>query len=179
MAVITRLPLRHGPPGGLQTGHAESPDPKELERMTTLTADERRRIVDDYLDAVFGSHPSAVADKMRMGTPELPDDPAPDQVAAWVEIAELMRAPRLRRLQSGDGTTGAGGRTRARCRTVRGGQGGRRVRRPRSLCWSRPRLARSPRHSRAPRSHERQANGGPERVADRIEAFTDRRVGRY
>lgn len=73
-----------------------STDPKELERMaelTTLTAEERRRIVDDYLDAVFGDHPNAVAEKLRMGTPELPEDPTPDQVAAWVEIAELMRDP--------------------------------------------------------------------------------------
>ena len=75
---------------------ARSTDPKELERMTdltNLTAGERRRIVDDYLDAVFGDHPSAVADKLRMGTPELPEDPSPDQVAAWVELAALLRDP--------------------------------------------------------------------------------------
>lgn len=73
-----------------------STDPEELERMTdltTLTADERRRIVDNYLDAVFGNDPSGVADKLRMGTPELPENPTPDQVAAWVEVAELMRDP--------------------------------------------------------------------------------------
>lgn len=37
-----------------------STDSKELERMTdltTLTAEERRRRVDDYLDAVFGDQP--------------------------------------------------------------------------------------------------------------------------
>lgn len=28
-----------------------------------------------------------------MGAPELPDDPAADQVAAWVELAELLRDP--------------------------------------------------------------------------------------
>ena len=75
---------------------ARSTDPEELTRMTdltNLTADERRRIVDDYLDAVFGDDPGAVADKLRMGTPELPDDPTPDQVAAWVEIAALLRDP--------------------------------------------------------------------------------------
>jgi len=75
---------------------ARSADPEELARMadlTNLTADERRRIVDDYLDAVFGDDPSAVADKLRTGTPELPDDPTPDQVAAWVEIAALLRDP--------------------------------------------------------------------------------------
>ncbi len=73
-----------------------STDPQELERMTdlaNLTAAERRRIVDDYLDAVFGDDAGAVADKMRMGVPDLPDDPTPDQVAAWVELAELLRDP--------------------------------------------------------------------------------------
>lgn len=75
---------------------ARTTDPEELERMTdltTMTADERRRIVDDYLDAVFGGDDSVVADKLRMGVPELPEDPTADQVAAWVELAELLRDP--------------------------------------------------------------------------------------
>lgn len=73
-----------------------SSDPKELQRMTdltALTAEERRRIVDDYLDAVFGDDASAVAQKFSMGAPELPDDPTPEQVAAWVEVAQLLRDP--------------------------------------------------------------------------------------
>ncbi len=75
---------------------ARSTEPEELERMTdltALTADERRRIVDDYLDAAFGDDESAVADKLRTGAPELPEDPTADQVAAWVELAGLLRDP--------------------------------------------------------------------------------------
>jgi DNA-binding transcriptional MerR regulator len=78
---------------------ARSTDPKELERMTdlttltTLTAEERRRILGDYLDAVFGDHPSPAADRLRLGAPELPDDPTADQIVAWVELAELLRDP--------------------------------------------------------------------------------------
>ena len=74
----------------------QSNDLKELQLMTdltTLSAEERRRIVDEYLDAVFGDDPHAVAEKLRMGTPELPDDPSPDQVAAWVEVVHLLRNP--------------------------------------------------------------------------------------
>ena len=74
----------------------KSTDPQELERMTdliNLTAAERQRILDDYLDAVFGDQPDAVADKLRMGAPELPEDPTPDQVAAWVELLQLLRDP--------------------------------------------------------------------------------------
>lgn len=75
---------------------ARSIDPEELERMTdlaSLTVEERRRILEDYLDAVFGDHASPVADRLRIGAPELPDDPSADQVAAWVELAELLRDP--------------------------------------------------------------------------------------
>jgi DNA-binding transcriptional MerR regulator len=75
---------------------ATSTNAEELQRMTDLTsmtADERRRILDDYLDAVFGDHDSPVAERLRTGAPELPDDPTADQVAAWVELVELLRDP--------------------------------------------------------------------------------------
>jgi DNA-binding transcriptional MerR regulator len=73
-----------------------SADSEELQLMTdltALTAEERRRIVEEYLDAVFGDAASTVADKLRMGTPELPEDPSPEQVAAWVELVTLLRDP--------------------------------------------------------------------------------------
>ncbi|MHB1583107.1 MAG: MerR family transcriptional regulator [Acidimicrobiales bacterium] len=75
---------------------AHTDDREELEQMTELamlTADERRRIVEDYVDAVFGDGPGAVAEKMRTAAPELPDDPTAEQVAAWVELAQLLRDP--------------------------------------------------------------------------------------
>jgi DNA-binding transcriptional MerR regulator len=75
---------------------ATSTSAEELQRMTDLTSmttDERRRILDDYLEAVFGDHDSPVAERLRTGAPELPDDPTADQVAAWVELAELLRDP--------------------------------------------------------------------------------------
>jgi DNA-binding transcriptional MerR regulator len=75
---------------------ARSTRPEELERMTdltTLTAEERHRILEEYFEAVFGDKPSPVADRLRMGAPELPDDPTATQVAAWVELAELLRDP--------------------------------------------------------------------------------------
>jgi len=75
---------------------ADTTDPKELERMsdlTTMTAQERRRILEEHLEAVFGDHQHDVAALLREGAPELPEDPTPDQVAAWVELAELLRDP--------------------------------------------------------------------------------------
>lgn len=61
--------------------------------LTNLTAGERRRVLNDYLDAVFGDQESPAAERIRQGAPDLPDDPTADQVAAWVELVELLRDP--------------------------------------------------------------------------------------
>ena len=159
-----------------------STDPKELEHMTdltTLTAAERRRIVEDYLDAVFGSEPSVVADKLRMGTPELPEDPTADQVAAWVEIAELMRDPDFV----------ASSRAMARRALAEGPEPdvaqfkvGKAVG---EFAGPAARAGVDPASPEALAIVQRlEAMGakpteGRQRVADRIEAFNDRRVGRY
>lgn len=161
---------------------ARSTDPKELERMTdltTLTADERRRIVDDYLDAVFGEDSSAVADKLRMGTPELPEDPTADQVAAWVELAELLRDPDYiatsrrmaqRALAEGPEPDAA----QFEVGKAVGEHAG-----------AAARFGVDPGSSEALSVIERLEAISPKpaedraRVADRIEAFTDRRVARY
>ncbi len=159
-----------------------STDPKELGRitdLTTLTADARRRIVDDYLDAVFGSEPSVVADKLRMGTSELPEDPTPDQVAAWVEIAELMHDPDFI----------ASSRAMAQRALAEGPEPdvaqfevGKAVG---ELAGPAARARLDPASAEALAVVERLEAMSPkpaedrERVAERIEAFTDRRVGRY
>ncbi|MFF9899066.1 MerR family transcriptional regulator [Streptomyces longispororuber] len=64
-----------------------------LHRLTRLSGRERQRLVDDFLDAVFGglrAHPAFTA-VTRSLTPELPDHPDPEQVAAWAELAELFQ----------------------------------------------------------------------------------------
>ncbi|MGV9877995.1 helix-turn-helix domain-containing protein [Streptomyces sp. NPDC003006] len=70
--------------------------PEELDlmhRLTKLSEDERRRLVCDFLGAVFtGLHTDpAFPAVIRSMTPELPADPSPEQVEAWVELAELFR----------------------------------------------------------------------------------------
>jgi DNA-binding transcriptional MerR regulator len=72
------------------------PTPEEVDLMNRLgqaTADERRRIVEEFLDAIFdGVNVSAdFAARLRSGAPELPDDPSDAQVDAWLEYAELVR----------------------------------------------------------------------------------------
>jgi DNA-binding transcriptional MerR regulator len=79
------------------------PTPEEVERMNRIaraTADERRRLVQEFLDSLFEGvevDPALEAqarqfhERMRSVTPELPDDPTDEQVDAWIELADLIR----------------------------------------------------------------------------------------
>lgn len=65
---------------------------KLMHRLTQLSGEERRRLIDDFMDGTFGTvdaDPGAVA-MVRSATPDLPDDPTGEQVSAWVELAELV-----------------------------------------------------------------------------------------
>jgi DNA-binding transcriptional MerR regulator len=76
-------------------------DPEEIELMHKLARrsdEERRRIITDFIDESFAGldvHPG-FAERMRAALPELPDDPEPEQVDAWVELAELVGDPGFR-----------------------------------------------------------------------------------
>ncbi|MFD0058470.1 MerR family transcriptional regulator [Streptomyces sp. NPDC127168] len=69
-----------------------TPEETELmHRLAQLSKDERRRLIDDFLEVVFGGlDPApAFAGVKRSMTPELPDNPEAEQVQAWVELAEI------------------------------------------------------------------------------------------
>lgn len=77
---------------------AGEPTPEEVDRMNRIaqaTAEERRRLLDDFLNSVFdlgeGPIDNDFTRMMRGATPELPDDPTEEQLDAWLELAELMR----------------------------------------------------------------------------------------
>ncbi|MEU3408967.1 MerR family transcriptional regulator [Streptomyces sp. NPDC006670] len=57
-----------------------------MHRVTRLSAWERRRLVEEL---VAGAEES-VAAMVRVAAPDLPEDPSAEQVAAWVELVELM-----------------------------------------------------------------------------------------
>ncbi|MFD8881733.1 MerR family transcriptional regulator [Streptomyces erythrochromogenes] len=64
-----------------------------MHRLATLSQAERRRLVSGFVDVTFkGLHanPEFVS-LMRASMPELPDDPTPEQVEAWVELAGLCQ----------------------------------------------------------------------------------------
>ncbi|MEV4427672.1 MerR family transcriptional regulator [Streptomyces sp. NPDC053792] len=76
-----------------------TPEETELmNRLARLSEDERRRLVGDFLDSVFGGlgAETVFAGVRRSLTPELPDDPGPEQIGAWVELAELCQEPGFR-----------------------------------------------------------------------------------
>ncbi|GGW71915.1 MerR family transcriptional regulator [Streptomyces lucensis JCM 4490] len=76
-----------------------TPEETELmHRLAQLSEDERRHLIGDFLDAVFGGLDAApaFAGVMRSMTPELPYDPEAEQVQAWVELAEMSLDPGFR-----------------------------------------------------------------------------------
>ncbi|MFG2261865.1 MerR family transcriptional regulator [Streptomyces sp. NPDC048720] len=95
---IRVLRLRHA----VLTAVAErrlTPEETDLmHRLAQLSEAERRRLVGDFLDAVFdgpGADP-AFAGVRRSMTPELPDEPEAEQTRAWAEWAELALDPGFR-----------------------------------------------------------------------------------
>ncbi len=69
-----------------------------MHKLARLSEAERRRIVDNFLDEVLGGFDvdPQLAARMRMARPDLPDDPTPEQVEAWIELAELVSEPAFR-----------------------------------------------------------------------------------
>ncbi len=72
--------------------------PEEMDlmhKLAKLSDDERRRLIGSFIDDTFGgldANPELVA-MMRSAMPDLPDDPTPEQVDAWGELAELSQDP--------------------------------------------------------------------------------------
>jgi DNA-binding transcriptional MerR regulator len=69
--------------------------PREKDLMAKLAKlfdDERQRLIANFIEDTFGGLDANAdfVDIMRSVMPELPDDPEPDQVEAWVDLAELM-----------------------------------------------------------------------------------------
>ncbi|WP_316781867.1 helix-turn-helix domain-containing protein [Streptomyces sasae] len=70
-----------------------------MNRLARLSAAERRRIVEDFTTEIFEGLDTADPDirtRLRFAVAELPDDPTPEQVDAWVELAEMIQDPEFR-----------------------------------------------------------------------------------
>ena len=69
-----------------------------MNRLARLSAGERARILEDFKADVYGglAVDSSLRDRIRDLRIDLPDDPTPDQVDAWIEWAELVQDPGFR-----------------------------------------------------------------------------------
>ncbi|MBA2807728.1 MerR family transcriptional regulator [Streptomyces sp. KM273126] len=69
-----------------------------MNRLARLSAAERKQIIDEFKEEVFGGLDvePRLRDRIRTLSIELPDDPTPEQVDAWIELAELVRDPGFR-----------------------------------------------------------------------------------
>lgn len=69
-----------------------------MNRLARLSAAEREQIIDEFKQEVFGGLDvePRLRDRLNAFSVDLPDDPTPEQVDAWVELAELVRDPGFR-----------------------------------------------------------------------------------
>jgi len=68
-----------------------------MHELARLSEGERRRLVDDFLADALGDRPE-LAGVARTLTPELPGNPSPEQIEAWVELAEMTQDADFRAL---------------------------------------------------------------------------------
>ncbi|WP_250291498.1 MerR family transcriptional regulator [Streptomyces atroolivaceus] len=89
-AVLTAVAERGSTPAETELMH----------RLAQLSEEQRRHLIGDFLDVVFGGLDAApaFAGVTRSMTPELPDNPEAEQVQAWVELAEMSLDPDFRAL---------------------------------------------------------------------------------
>lgn len=100
--------------------HPETEEMTLMNKLARLSAAERRQIIEDFIAEVFTGLDAgpALKEKLQLTTPELPDEPTPEQVDAWVELAELVQDPRFQQQM----------RTMAEYHTRPGAAGGARLR---------------------------------------------------
>ncbi|ELP69397.1 MerR family transcriptional regulator [Streptomyces turgidiscabies] len=70
-----------------------------MNKLARLSAAERKRIMEEFVEELFHGLDSvdpAIRDRMRSTAVDLPEDPTPEQVDAWVELAELIQDPEFR-----------------------------------------------------------------------------------
>ena len=70
-----------------------------MNKLARLSAAERQRIVDEFVDEIFHGLDTAdpwIRERTQSIGVNLPDDPTPEQVDAWVELAEMLQNPDFR-----------------------------------------------------------------------------------
>ena len=64
--------------------------------VTKLSEEERKSLIERFQQRLVEGIPldqTSIREKMAASAPRLPDDPTPEQLDAWVELAEMMSDP--------------------------------------------------------------------------------------
>ncbi|MEV7993964.1 MerR family transcriptional regulator [Streptomyces sp. NPDC086077] len=70
-----------------------------MNKLARLSAAERSRILEEFVDEMFQGLDTAdpvIRERMRTMAVDLPEEPTPEQVDAWVELAEMLQDPGFR-----------------------------------------------------------------------------------
>ncbi|MBZ4017260.1 helix-turn-helix domain-containing protein [Streptomyces purpurogeneiscleroticus] len=80
-------------------GRGSTPQEMELmHKLAHLSERERRHLIEEFTESVFGGLDvgTEFLEMMRGAVPDLPDDASPEQIAAWVELAERVQDEEFR-----------------------------------------------------------------------------------
>ncbi|WP_103351059.1 MerR family transcriptional regulator [Amycolatopsis sp. CA-128772] len=97
---IRRLRLRRAVLRAVAKRNSELEEVNLMNRLASMSDEERKRLVDEFWDEMVAGLDidQEFYRRMRSGKPELPDDPSPEQLEAWIEFAELVQDPDFRAL---------------------------------------------------------------------------------
>jgi hypothetical protein len=98
-AQIHTLRLRRAVLGTVVARQSGTEETTLMNKLARLSTAERRAIMADFVEEVFGGLDADPQLRERMAWPatQLPDDPTPAQVDAWLELGELVQDPDFRR----------------------------------------------------------------------------------
>ncbi|MGY1689761.1 MerR family transcriptional regulator [Geodermatophilus sp. SYSU D01105] len=97
-AEIRLLRLRRTLPRVVATAGTTTEEMRIVHELAALSARERQQLIDDFVARAFAGVPedapgAGIAAGMRTLPAELPEDPTPEQVGAWLELARLVADP--------------------------------------------------------------------------------------
>ncbi|WP_216213830.1 MerR family transcriptional regulator [Amycolatopsis aidingensis] len=100
---IRRLTLRRAVLRAVAKRGSEPEEVKLMNKLASMSDDERKRLLDEFWEEVSSGLDldPEFYQWMRSAKPELPEDPTPEQLEAWIELAELVRDADFRRLIRG------------------------------------------------------------------------------
>ncbi|OZM70896.1 MerR family transcriptional regulator [Amycolatopsis antarctica] len=100
---IRRLRLRRSVLRAVAKRESELDEVKLMNKLASMSDEERRALLDEFWAEVSSGlevDPD-LYEWMRSAKPDLPDDPSPEQLEAWIELAELVRDKDFRALIRG------------------------------------------------------------------------------